>query len=54
MVANAGTIEAQLILNASNFQKGMQQAMNMANSFSKGMSAASQTMGKGFSKSTPK
>jgi len=27
MVANAGTIEAQLILNASNFQKQMQAAM---------------------------
>jgi hypothetical protein len=48
MVANAGTIEAQLILNASNFQKEMQKASNWTNNFTKGVGAASNTMGKSF------
>jgi len=48
MVANAGTIEAQLILNASQFQKQMQAAMasaqNMGNAFSTNLSKASKTL----------
>lgn len=52
MTANAGTIEAQLILNASQFQKGMQAAMNSANSAAKGMSGASNNVSKGFSAAT--
>jgi len=41
MVANAGTIEAQLILNASQFQKGMQSAMATAQGMGKTVGNAS-------------
>ena len=39
MPANAGTIEAQLILNASQFQKQMQSAMASAQNMGKGLSS---------------
>ena len=42
MVASAGTIEAQLILNASQFHKGMQSAMATAQGMGKSVAGASQ------------
>ena len=48
MTANAGTIEAQLILNASQFQKQMQAAMASAQSATKGMATGSQAVTRGM------
>jgi len=49
MVANAGTIEAQLILNASNFQKTMQAIMADINKLNKNVTSAGSAATKSFS-----
>lgn len=52
MVSNAGTIEAQLILNASQFQKQMQAAMASAQNMGKGLSSNLSNASKSLSGAT--